>query len=771
MTRIGSISRLKYALVPVAVLVGVAVANLGVGAAPAGENRRACDFLPVGVNGAVIDVLSLDDGASCRADLLVGERDGLPPDQTSFVGVFQIDIFPAEGNASSYDNLALAGADSGTGHIGAFREEPMGLGPTVDYLSVFCRGDYIASVGHQTMEPDAFPEDTALTRSITQAMASDIDHKLVDDGQSGCAFENTAVPARPGANRSDGGGGGVPWPPIVIGAGAAAAAATAVATRRRPASSASPAQPSPCTQLGAELEVLQGRYTQLQQLVAHRNNRLARVVEARRLVETARAQIAELEAALGVPNVGGTSSDLHTGISVSTGVGALRAESARQMAERAAERAALDGRLQRLFGGAAGAAPVVDDAAAVAAAGRAHGLGAASTVTGILGAIAGSAGLYNELTRHEQLAELGRKQVQVDALYQSIGREVAELEEQTAQVTELHDRLVGELNTWQQASISAGCPGPQLDFDQIESLGSLRTLVPGDPHGPVHAAVPLPTRPARTPSQSDLWDYDCGGLTAEIAAYHAELDASAAEDQRLVDELREWSSRRAALDVVAAELIEGWAEVEREFARLQSWWESAQATGQAANWGGVVAGFAAMPYLAIGLGVVSLAASLASSQVSPADAMRVLRARRQAAFGRVRRDRRQARRPTLPDQSHARPDTQTTRVPLWRDPGQEAALCPPARASGVRAGELPRSALAAVLVRDQWRLPKDDGPGAARRPAGRSAGRHTGSAGQPPGAAVAGDGAVVTPREGTQATATTGQEHRTAQDCTDTGDV
>ena len=228
------------------------------------------------------------------------------------------------------------------------------------------------------------------------------------------------------------------------------------------------------------------------------------------------------------------------------------------------------------------------------------------------------------------------KQAEVNVLYQVIGRELDRIEQQSEMIEGLRDSLIDDLTGWHQRASRFGCPGETIDLDQLDELGGLRTLRPGNAAGPVQSEVQLPTRREPTPSQSDLWDYDCGSLHAEIAAYHAELDATAAEDQRLLEEVRRWSSGRAAVDHVTAELIEGWAAVEREFRGLQSWWETMQGTGQMANWGGVVAGALTMPYLAIGLGVVSLASSLASSHSSPSDALRILRARHRAAFARVR---------------------------------------------------------------------------------------------------------------------------------------
>ena len=231
----------------------------------------------------------------------------------------------------------------------------MGLGPTVDYLSVFCRGDYIGLVVHQTMDPDFFVEDTALTRTITQQMAADIDRQLLAAGQTGCAFEGEGTTASSPAGSADNGGGGIPWPPIIIGAGAVAAGgATVAARRRRPASGSGTLAEAPeCVGLRDELAALKGRYSQLQEQVSFRNNRLARIVEARERIELVQEQISALRAQVGVENIGGASSDTHTAISMATGAGALRAEAAREAAEIAAEQAVWRARVQRLLGQAA----------------------------------------------------------------------------------------------------------------------------------------------------------------------------------------------------------------------------------------------------------------------------------------------------------------------------------------------------------------------------------------------------------------------------------
>ena len=227
------------------------ILTFGVFAGPtfaAEGDESVCRFLPIGVQGAVIDPGTLiDDGAACRADLIIGERDGLPDDQTTFVGVFTVDITPALSFSSYYESVAAEGSPSSAGHVGAFTNEVISVEfSNAEIYIVFCRGDWVGHVFHSYDTSGAGADTSALALE----MASDIDSRFISEGAVGCADGSaTGVTGQGVASEGEtgqsvesdqasnrGGGGGVPWPAIVIG-GVLIAGVGVISRSRRGASS------------------------------------------------------------------------------------------------------------------------------------------------------------------------------------------------------------------------------------------------------------------------------------------------------------------------------------------------------------------------------------------------------------------------------------------------------------------------------------------------------------------------------------------------------
>lgn len=248
MTGLGSL--LVVALLVVAAPLPHWARNAGWLHAWAGE--RPCDFLPIGAEGATLDVQGPDTHAQCSADLLVGERSAT---SDRFVGVFSVSIVNDQWGdvVGLYGQVSQGGTPIDLGDEGVFRVLPSaaagGSGTDV-YGAYFLDGPYFVSVEHTVMDPDFFVEDTTLTRTLTEALARAIDAKMDAAGVGAPVGSATSPPpVAPPAGAGDGlptggsaDGGGVPIGIIagVVVIGIGGAAVTVNVLRRRPARPGSP---------------------------------------------------------------------------------------------------------------------------------------------------------------------------------------------------------------------------------------------------------------------------------------------------------------------------------------------------------------------------------------------------------------------------------------------------------------------------------------------------------------------------------------------------
>ncbi|MCZ7528477.1 MAG: hypothetical protein M5U14_20165 [Acidimicrobiia bacterium] len=254
-----------------------AVALSGLLATPGGAvGEQPCDFLPLGVEGATLDVQGPDTHAECVADLLVGRRTA---EGDEFVGVFIVSItHESWGDIEGvYRQLAEGGSPIDLGDEGVFATTENRAGLPF-YGAYFLKGPYSVSVEHQTMDPDFFAEDTARTRALTETLARAID-SMMDDagidagvgaGSSGGPEGGVTPPSGSGgvtSPASSDDGGNVPLGPIV-GTTVVVVAGTAVVInvlrRRPPTRTGRPGEPGDVPRCWEEVSALDDATTRLE---------------------------------------------------------------------------------------------------------------------------------------------------------------------------------------------------------------------------------------------------------------------------------------------------------------------------------------------------------------------------------------------------------------------------------------------------------------------------------------------------------------------------